>query len=241
MYNIPLTTKADRWLVHHPTPHVTWTKEPLKEKGFDVHYPSAEDDPFLVLKFLGASAQGVVNWCRSRETGAEIVIKKFFSASSSFEKSREALENEVNILRKLKHFHTVRYEGSYQCEQEFGVLEMPKAMCNLDDILCGFEHCPSKKTTFEAAFRLHGWDTSRFLLSTMGCIARTLHYLHQDIHVRHKDIKPQNILFLDSPVPQVLLCDFGISRIFTDNQTGTSGATTYTATVRVSVLLKLHR
>jgi len=50
-------------------------------------------------------------------------------------------------------------------------------------------------------------DTLSLLRSIFGCLANALQYLH-DNSVRHRDIKPQNILVKDH---QVFLADFGIA------------------------------
>lgn len=46
------------------------------------------------------------------------------------------------------------------------------------------------------------------LRRTFGCLATTLAYLHDTTKIRHKDIKPGNILLSGG---LVYLCDFGIS------------------------------
>lgn len=53
---------------------------------------------------------------------------------------------------------------------------------------------------------------SRALKQSLGCLASALNAVHQE-NIRHLDIKPANILVLDSGVGnyQVLLTDFGIS------------------------------
>jgi serine/threonine protein kinase len=75
----------------------------------------------------------------------------------------------------------------------------------------------------------HSVPTSQDKLSLQrsffGCLATTLTYLH-DSQVRHKDIKPQNILVYKS---KVLLTDFGISRDLSDlSRSTTTGDTART-------------
>jgi len=66
----------------------------------------------------------------------------------------------------------------------------PAADCNL--------------TTF---YSLANAKNLQLLRSFFGCLASALHYLH-DIKIRHRDIKPGNILVKG---PNVYLTDFGIS------------------------------
>ncbi|KAF9739621.1 Mitogen-activated protein kinase kinase kinase YODA [Paraphaeosphaeria minitans] len=49
----------------------------------------------------------------------------------------------------------------------------------------------------------------------MGCLAHALSHIHSKL-IKHKDIKPQNILFHNN---RVVLADFGISKIFDDHST----------------------
>ncbi|KAF9693321.1 hypothetical protein EKO04_008925 [Ascochyta lentis] len=51
------------------------------------------------------------------------------------------------------------------------------------------------------------------LRQSFGCLISALVYLHEDRQVRHKDIKPENIL-LDHG--RIYLCDFGISLDWSD-------------------------
>jgi serine/threonine protein kinase len=56
------------------------------------------------------------------------------------------------------------------------------------------------------------------LRRSFGCLATALAYLHEK-QVRHKDIKPGNILLSEG---RVYLCDFGISRDFSQNENSTT-------------------
>ncbi|KAF2809762.1 kinase-like protein, partial [Mytilinidion resinicola] len=61
------------------------------------------------------------------------------------------------------------------------------------------------------------------LRSYFGCLANALQYLHEQ-SIRHKDIKPQNILIESG---NVLFTDFGLSRNFQDTTGSTTSGMTY--------------
>ena len=74
----------------------------------------------------------------------------------------------------------------------------PVADCNL------FEYYTQASTSSDKLSLLH---------SFFGCLAHGLRYLH-DVKVRHRDIKPQNILVQGD---RVLLADFGIALDWADS------------------------
>ena len=87
----------------------------------------------------------------------------------------------------------VRFHGSYTDEENFVLLFRPVAECTLEDAL--------KKVDVDA-------DRLR---RTYGCLAAGLVWLH-DHDLRHKDIKPANILMTSEAEGSVLFCDFGSAR-----------------------------
>jgi serine/threonine protein kinase len=81
-------------------------------------------------------------------------------------------------LKKLSHIHIVELIGSYTDPKFVGIIMSPVAEYNLKDFL-ELDPLPSGARSFLRTF--------------FGCLAAALCYLH-DNRVRHKDIKPQNIL-----------------------------------------------
>jgi serine/threonine protein kinase len=108
---------------------------------------------------------------------------------------------EIDILKRLKHHHIVEFVGSYTDHKYFGLIMSPVAEMDL-------------RTYLTRATVAH----YRELRTFFGCLARALEFLHAN-KVRHKDIKPANIL-VDRG--NVLFADFGLSLDFTD----ASGSTT---------------
>ena len=56
---------------------------------------------------------------------------------------------------------------------------------------------------------------------TVVQVVRGLHYLHKELRVMHRDVKPPNILF--NRQGHVKLCDFGISSYLVDSFIQSSG------------------
>jgi len=128
------------------------------------------------------------------------------------------LPNEFQIMRRLKHNHIVASVSSIVRGDKVGVLLYPLARCNLAQYL---------KDTSENHLSCKGPDTAhtKILSVALGCLSSAVMYLHVSQNIKHKDIKPENIL-LDK-YGSVLLADFGISKQYPDN-TVTGGPTPFT-------------
>jgi ankyrin repeat protein len=107
-----------------------------------------------------------------------------------------ALMKEAKILQRARHGHVVKLIMTYFYEREqdtrFAII-MERADGNLDAYLTG--KMSRKKT--------------RNLSRWFGCLVGVVAYIH-GFGIRHRDIKPTNILVKDE---QVLLADFGISKM----------------------------
>jgi serine/threonine protein kinase len=102
---------------------------------------------------------------------------------------------EIGILKRLKHRHIVEFVGSYTDAKYIGLIMSPIAEGDLGAYMA--RATPAKYPELRTFF---------------GCLAAGLEYLH-DNTVRHKDIKPGNILVSNG---KILYADFGLSLDFTD-------------------------
>lgn len=177
------------------------------EAGKHQHFPKGELLPFQTLGILGTGGFGQVDRVRSIISYKEYARKRvrrrnvFGNGPAAAVK---AFISEVEILKRLKHRHIVEFAGSYTDPTCFGIIMSPVAEMDLAKYLsiAKPEHNPTLRTYF-------------------GCLTAALQYLH-DNRIRHKDIKPQNILVDQG---NVLLTDFGLSRDSTGVSSTTSGFT----------------
>jgi serine/threonine protein kinase len=168
------------------------------------HFRDAEEIPLRSLAPLGKGGFGFVDRVRSEVTFKEFARKQIMRGPT-FQRDKGVLkdfENELSVLRRLSHRHIINLVGSYTDPRFVGILMHPVADCNLKEYLEG---------SFEASF----------LCSYFGCLTSAVSYLHEN-SIRHKDIKPQNVLVKDH---RIILTDFGISRDSTGAQSTTSGPT----------------
>ncbi|KAF8853849.1 kinase-like protein [Acephala macrosclerotiorum] len=110
-------------------------------------------------------------------------------------KAADQLKNERRLLEKLGwHEHIVQYAKSYERGGTHGLLLTPEATGDLSELL-------SKSS-----------QDLDFLLKAFGCLSLALLWIHER-RVRHKDIKPNNILYIKNKDPsqedRFLWADFG--------------------------------
>jgi serine/threonine protein kinase len=133
------------------------------------------------------------------------------------------VKRELDVLKKLSHKHVVTLLGSYTQNNILGLLLYPAAACDLGMFLDELDEEQRSKATelgggLSKLMNRLGLPVSlpharKRLNKVYGCLANAIRYLH-DHNVRHKDIKPRNIL-LDRN-DGLYITDFGLSRDTTD-------------------------
>jgi serine/threonine protein kinase len=145
----------------------------------------------------------------------------------------EQLREEANIMEKLVHRHIVELVGTYTHGQnQLYILTFPAAACclqgfldDIEDIRSGVADQEDVIKRFEA-LGFNGFlfpeDPNNtkslkrplgFLSSILGCVTEAVSFIHKN-NVRHRDLKPKNILLGPR---QVYLADFGVSRDLRDS------------------------
>ncbi|KAF2492701.1 kinase-like protein, partial [Lophium mytilinum] len=161
---------------------------------------------------LGHGGSARVGRVRHKLTGKYFACKRI-ARGRTFEEQRHQLvefEQELNVLQRVRHKHLVSCVGSYTDLDSFSLILHPVADQVLKDVLM----CQDRE---------HPLPTEEIscLGAAFGCLADAISYLH-DHQVRHKDIKPGNVLI--SGGGRIYLCDFGISRDWsTDGRSTTEG------------------
>jgi serine/threonine protein kinase len=158
------------------------------------HFPDPDEIPLKKIGQLGKGGSGFVERVISTITHKEYALK-LIKRGQTFKKDRRVLRNYEKELANLKkvshaHRHIIPLVGSYTDPRCVGIL-FPVADCNL------------------AEFMEQSAETEeRWLIRTyFGCLASALSFLH-DSSIRHKDIKPHNILIKDR---EPLFTDFGLA------------------------------
>jgi serine/threonine protein kinase len=140
-------------------------------------------------------------------------------------------------LRRLRHVHVVAFVATFTHNHRDYALMYPHAKADLgkymepvSNWLRGDDFCDSHVPIVSKVEELDLCKLAPLRISHLRnffpCLAEALHYLHRE-NVKHKDIKPANILIdrFNSPI----LTDFDISHRYTDqNEAPTAGPTIFT-------------
>ncbi|KAI4209608.1 MAG: hypothetical protein LQ351_007457 [Letrouitia transgressa] len=177
------------------------TKSLGLEKGAEGQHSYFRQDetlPFETKGFLGSGGFGHVDKVLSLISFKEYARKRVLRYQAFGGRSTKGVKQfvaEIEILKSLSHRHVVEFVGSYTDPRYMGLIMSPVAEMDFSTYLTRA-------------------DTAKYgeLRTFFGCLVRALEFLHEQ-KVRHKDIKPGNILVHGR---NVLLTDFGLSFDFTD-------------------------
>lgn len=214
--NLPQTltpSQRSTFLHHQPCIMTESTSLGLCEQGNHCTYQRPDQVPFQNKGILGsggfAEVQRVVSTITHRTYARKLFHRKKFGR---FKDNLLDFENELDILKQMRHEHIVQIIGSYTDPRYMALIMSPVADCDLARFL---------KLAPKATYG----DGMSSLRTFFGCLATAVQYLHKN-RIRHKDIKPSNVLIKDG---NVLLTDFGLSRDCNHTRSTTEGPTARTA------------
>lgn len=164
---------------------------------------------FKELELLGSGGSAEVSRVKHKITGKEFARKRIVRGRTVKDQRGQLIEfeQEVAILKRVRHKHLVHFVASYSDLESFSLILGPVA----NDVLKSMLSRQSRERPLSR-------EEVATLRRSFGCLATALAYLH-DQKVRHKDIKPGNILISNGTV---FLCDFGISRDWSDSERSTT-------------------
>ncbi|KAH6620368.1 kinase-like domain-containing protein [Boeremia exigua] len=165
-------------------------------------------DPPLIVETdrenLGSGSSAVVD---TIQMGRDFYARKTVDLPRQTQRQlrlREGLRNEIAIIHALDHPHIIRVLLTYEGVKHFSIIMHPLADCDLETYLLN-RTCDSTR--------------ERDLIQKwMICLANTLAFIHSK-DVRHKDIKPRNLLVKGE---KIFFTDFGSGHIFDDSGNSTT-------------------
>jgi len=142
-------------------------------------------------KVLGVGSFGKVRTAWHKLSGCRVAIKTYEKAKSKDPNQWKRVQQEVRLMERLNHVHVIRL---------FEAIESPKRVHIV------MEHCGGGNLCNYVKLRKRlGEDEARFIFQQ---VSAAVEYMHS-LHIIHRDIKLENILFDDER--NMKLVDFGFS------------------------------
>lgn len=183
--------------------------------------------PFQLTDLLGHSGKASVKIadCRQELKYGRVLACKVITCEDKKLSRQEALEEPKN-MQGLRHHHIVALVGTYIWEYDLGILMYPAARYNLHEYMKAIPD--ALRTNGLTSIDPDAVQRINHLRGYFVCLSQALRYLHTlPEPVKHKDIKPRNILIDDFNAP--ILTDFDISHRYIDaTKSETEGITKYT-------------
>ena len=118
-------------------------------------------------------------------------------------------EVELHNLSRCTHRHIIHLRASFTDVTSFGFIVYPAAKWNLQELL----------SRYISENHIHDYeDDQKALEGSFGCLLDAVRYLHDELQIKHRDIKPKNILMHNN---RVLICDLGSAYNFEDRKEST--------------------
>jgi len=182
------------------------------------HTVSLDADELELVCELGRGAYGDVHKMREKKTGAELAVKRIRYTMNTVEQQRTAMDLDV-AMRSLDCPYTVHFYG---------------AMFRDGDVWICMEVMDTCLDRLYKRVKAQGNSVLESELAQVAfSIVSALHYLHRQLKVIHRDVKPSNILA--DKKGSVKLCDFGILAYLIDSiaKTRDAGTSGYLAPERI--------
>ncbi|XP_072133929.1 calcium/calmodulin-dependent protein kinase type 1B-like [Mobula birostris] len=148
-------------------------------------------DIFQLMELLGSGAFSEVYLAKERATDKLVALK-------CLQKKKDAvvLENEITVLRKIKHENIIALEDIYESPTHYYLVMQLVSGGELFDRILD-----------------RGVYTEKDASSLIRQVLEAVRYLHEN-GVVHRDLKPENLLYYNSDEnSKIMISDFGLSKM----------------------------
>ena len=173
---------------------------------------------FIRIFFSGRGAYGVVEKMKHKQTDTILAVKRITATVNTVEQRRLLMDLDISMRSSDCDF-TVHFFG---------------AMFREGDVWICMEVMDTSVDKFYAKVFGSDREMPEWVLGKIAfSVVSALHYLHSNLKVIHRDVKPSNILVSTSG--KVKMCDFGISGYLVDSVAKTidAGCKPYMAPERI--------
>lgn len=153
-------------------------------------------DNYDVKEELGKGAFSVVKLAVNKKTGEKVAVKIINkSKAANSEQDAKRLQTEVDILKRVHHPNIISLKDMYETNDElFLIMEVVSGGELFDKIVSKGQY--SEK------------DASVIVKKMLSAVE----YLHNN-NIAHRDLKPENLLLKGGDDTEVMISDFGLSKI----------------------------
>lgn len=148
---------------------------------------------FELKEILGTGAFSEVVLAQERATGKMYAVKCI--PKKALRGKESSIENEIAVLRKIKHENIVALEDIY---------ESPNHLYLIMQLVSGGE-------LFDRIVE-RGFYTEQDASALIKQVLDAVNYLHS-MGVVHRDLKPENLLYYNQDESKIMISDFGLSKM----------------------------
>ncbi|KAF2268654.1 kinase-like protein [Lojkania enalia] len=189
-------------------------QSPVVKGAIHHDYYVEQEDPYRSVSLLGKGSYGFVDQVEARLQNNTVYARKLFRLPNQVSKREnfvQAIKREAQITYRLRHHHIVTVYETYEWRQHFGIIMRPVAQGDLATLLDQVDNTSGELRD----------NFLQYIPKWCGCLIQAIAYIHGEL-VRHKDIKPANILINNH---DILLTDFGLAEDMAQkDSTGTEGS-----------------
>ncbi|KAF2996448.1 hypothetical protein E8E13_003841 [Curvularia kusanoi] len=180
------------------------------------YYGSNKEAPYEHVDVLGRGHSGLVEKVRHRRTH-QFYARKSMTISKRTKDEQEAIfRNEIAVIRRLcNHHHFIEVVEAYRRDKQLCIILHPVAQDG--DWSEYLDRYWEVRRASDSSLK----TMTMVLEQAFGCLVGALAFMH-DQRIRHKDIKPHNVLVHSGTV---LFTDFGYSLDSSQNSHSTSEGT----------------
>jgi len=156
-------------------------------------------DTYELSKIIGRGAFSVVHLAIHKKTGDQVAVKIIDKTVANAEEDEKRFKNEVAILKKVRHPNIIALIDIFETDSNlYLVMELVTGGELFDKIV--------EKTQY----------TERNAAGLVNKMLSAVEYLHEN-NIAHRDLKPENLLLKAGDDTEVMLSDFGLSKIVGEN------------------------
>ncbi|XP_036432337.1 calcium/calmodulin-dependent protein kinase 1Db [Colossoma macropomum] len=166
------------------------------EESVNGSWKKQVDDIKKIFEFkeiLGTGAFSEVVLARERTTGKMYAVKCI--PKKALRGKESSIENEIAVLRKIKHENIVALEDIY---------ESPDHLYLIMQLVSGGE-------LFDRIVE-RGFYTEQDASDLIKQVLNAVNYLHS-LGIVHRDLKPENLLYFNQDESKIMISDFGLSKM----------------------------